>query len=274
MTLILNGTDNSATTPAVTGTDTDTGVYYPASNEVALATGGTQALLVNASQQVGIGVTPTVRLQVLGPSGGATAIFGVGANGNGGIIWRNATNNSVGYIQVNSDQVQYASTNDSTGASLQKNGITFPATQVTSSDANTLDDYEQGTFTPDLRFGNSTTGITYTQRGGSYTKIGRLVYFTLRMTLSNKGSASGDAQIYGLPFTPTVGDGAGDYSGAYPAYSGNTSGWNVSFAVTIDSGNTYLFLRYNNGTNSAALTQANFTNTTDCIWTGSYQSNV
>ena len=153
-------------------------------------------------------------------------------------------------------------------------GITFPATQSASSDVNTLDDYEQGTFTPDLRFGNSTTGITYTQRGGSYTKIGRLVYFTLRITLSNKGSASGNAQIYGLPFTPTVGDGAGDYSGAYPAYSGNTSGWNVSFAVTIDSGNTYLFLRYNNGTDSAALTQANFTNTTDCIWTGSYQSNV
>jgi len=50
MTLILNGTDNSATTPAVTGTDTDTGIYYPTSNQVAIATNGTQAMLVNASQ--------------------------------------------------------------------------------------------------------------------------------------------------------------------------------------------------------------------------------
>jgi len=50
MTLILNGTDNSATTPAVTGTDTDTGIYYPAANQVAIATNGTQAMLVDASQ--------------------------------------------------------------------------------------------------------------------------------------------------------------------------------------------------------------------------------
>jgi len=57
MTLILNGTDNSATTPAVTGTDTDTGVYYPAANQVALATGGTLALIVDASQSVGIGTS-------------------------------------------------------------------------------------------------------------------------------------------------------------------------------------------------------------------------
>ena len=52
MTLILNGTDNSATTPAVTGTDTDTGIYYPAANQVAIATAGTQAMLVDASQNI------------------------------------------------------------------------------------------------------------------------------------------------------------------------------------------------------------------------------
>jgi hypothetical protein len=52
MTLILNGTDNSATTPAVTGTDTDTGIYYPTSNQVAIATNGTQAVLVDSSQNV------------------------------------------------------------------------------------------------------------------------------------------------------------------------------------------------------------------------------
>ena len=52
MTLILNGTDNSATTPAVQGgtAGTTTGVYYPATNQVAISTNGTQAMLVNASQ--------------------------------------------------------------------------------------------------------------------------------------------------------------------------------------------------------------------------------
>ena len=79
--------------------------------------------------------------------------------------------------------------------------ITFPATQVPSADANTLDDYEEGTWTPALSFsgGNGTAVInaTYINR---YTKIGRLVtiegYFDF-----NKGTASGSFSITGLPFS-------------------------------------------------------------------------
>jgi hypothetical protein len=67
MTLILNGTDNSASTPAVTGTTANTGIYYPNTSQVAVSTNGTQALLVDASQNVGIGTaSPTVRLTVSG----------------------------------------------------------------------------------------------------------------------------------------------------------------------------------------------------------------
>ena len=78
MTLILNGTDNSATTPAVTGTDTDTGIYYPTSNQVALATNGTQAMLVDASQNVGIGTSsPGYKLNV-GNTSAVTALNGAG----------------------------------------------------------------------------------------------------------------------------------------------------------------------------------------------------
>ena len=153
-------------------------------------------------------------------------------------------------------------------------GIAFPATQSASSDANTLDDYEEGTWTPDLRFSNNSTGITYIVQLGSYTKIGRMVYFTVRISLTSKGSASGGAQIYGLPFAAKTGNGGGDYSGAYLAYSNSTSGWNVTFQVTIDSGQTYLYLRYTDGSNNQTITNTNFTNSTDCIWTGSYQTNT
>jgi hypothetical protein len=64
MTLILSGTDNSVSSPAVQGGTggTTTGVYYPATNQLALATNGTQAVLVDSSQNVGIGVTPSVWL--------------------------------------------------------------------------------------------------------------------------------------------------------------------------------------------------------------------
>jgi hypothetical protein len=65
MTLILSGTDNSATTPAVTGgtAGTSTGVYYPATNQVAIATNGTQAMLVNASQNTTFAGTLTTAAQ-------------------------------------------------------------------------------------------------------------------------------------------------------------------------------------------------------------------
>jgi hypothetical protein len=74
MSLILNGTDSSATTPAVTGGTggTGTGVYYPANNQVALSTNGTQAVLVDASGNVGIGTTsPTGKTTINYSTNGA-----------------------------------------------------------------------------------------------------------------------------------------------------------------------------------------------------------
>ena len=80
-------------------------------------------------------------------------------------------------------------------------GVAFPATQSASSDANTLDDYEEGTFTPSLAFAGGTTGITYSEQSGKYTKIGRVVHVEVELGLSNKGSSTGRVEIGGLPFT-------------------------------------------------------------------------
>jgi hypothetical protein len=58
-------------------------------------------------------------------------------------------------------------------------GITFPATQVPSADANTLDDYEEGTWTPTINTGGGGVTVTGTPTtGGNYTKIGRMVYLS------------------------------------------------------------------------------------------------
>ena len=87
-------------------------------------------------------------------------------------------------------------------------GIRFPTTAVNSSDANTLDDYEEGTWTPSLTFnsGNPTT-ITYNTaagayaRSGVYVKIGRLVWCHGRIQLSAlTGAAAGPVRITGFPF--------------------------------------------------------------------------
>jgi hypothetical protein len=78
-------------------------------------------------------------------------------------------------------------------------GVTFPATQSASSDANTLDDYEEGTFTP--TFTSGAGSFTTTSVTGNYTKIGRFVNVYITFTITTVGTASGALTFTGLPFT-------------------------------------------------------------------------
>ena len=82
-------------------------------------------------------------------------------------------------------------------------GIVFPATQVASADANTLDDYEEGTWTPSL--GGTTT---YNGRVGRYTKIGRFVWAQCYLDVNLIGTGSVNT-ISGLPFEAAGYEGAG-----------------------------------------------------------------
>ena len=76
-------------------------------------------------------------------------------------------------------------------------GVTFPATQSASSDANTLDDYEEGTWTPTDASGAS---LSFTAASGKYTKIGRQVTAWGRVTFPSTANGN-NSQIGGLPFT-------------------------------------------------------------------------
>lgn len=105
------------------------------------------------------------------------------------------------------------------GTTPSLNGITFPATQVTSADANTLDDYEEGTWTP-------TVGGTsaYSVQEGQYTKIGNLVYARVRFTISTLGTGS-TTTITGLPFASSSSQGS----------RGGVFGYFQSMAVNVIS---------------------------------------
>ena len=92
--------------------------------------------------------------------------------------------------------------------SASGSGISFPATQSSSTDANTLDDYEEGTWTPaPARY----TGGAITTSGGSitatgtYTKIGNHVTITGRISLSGTlTQGSSDTIITGIPFNSSA----------------------------------------------------------------------
>ena len=90
-----------------------------------------------------------------------------------------------------------------TAPSTSGAGITFPATQSASSDANTLDDYEEGTWTPVVRDAAAGTAATTDGSTGQYTKIGNVVYFrALLNNINTTGlTAANGAFITGLPFT-------------------------------------------------------------------------
>jgi len=85
------------------------------------------------------------------------------------------------------------------GALQLSSGINFPATQVASSDANTLDDYKEGTFTPTIAGTTSAGTGTYSIQTGFYTKIGNTVFFRLRIDWSAH-TGTGNMIISNLPF--------------------------------------------------------------------------
>ena len=81
--------------------------------------------------------------------------------------------------------------------SASGSGISFPATQSASSDANTLDDYEEGTWTPT---DNSGAGLSFTGVSATYVKVGQMVIAWCQINYPSTASTSG-AAITGLPFT-------------------------------------------------------------------------
>ena len=103
-----------------------------------------------------------------------------------------------------------------TAPSTSGAGITFPATQNASSNANTLDDYEEGTWTAELR-GSTARATTPVTTTGTYTKIGRLVTVYASFSNVDTTGATGALQVTGLPFTAVTSVATGSCVTSYQA---------------------------------------------------------
>lgn len=81
-------------------------------------------------------------------------------------------------------------------------GIKFPTTQVPSSNPNTLDDYEEGTWTPTLVASTTAGNHTYPTRLGWYRKIGSQISISANISCTVDSAWSGPVSIGGAPFAP------------------------------------------------------------------------
>jgi hypothetical protein len=215
MTLILSGTDGlsdvdgTAATPALRGTDANTGIFFPAADTIAFAEGGAEVARFDSSGNLGIGTSspqslldvtgndPTIRLTDNG--GSPIATFSMRSSDATYRI-RDVTN-STDRLTINANGAVALS---GASASATGIGITFPATQSASTDANTLDDYEEGTFTP--AFSRSGINVAYTSRNGFYTRVGRVVTLCCDLQLGAiTAQGSGVLFLGALPFTGAVG---------------------------------------------------------------------
>ena len=187
----------------------------------------TDALVVDASaNKVGIGTASPAHPLTITASG-ATSTFSVNPSSNLTVIGtsQSSATNSDLYIDTKGTGSHIFRYNGG-GAEIARftsSGLAIGGTGA----ANTLDDYEEGTFTP--AYISGITG-TYQTQLGTYTKIGRLVYVEIHIDGNSMSGDSNQVKIGGLPFATQ--NASASNGGAYHVYTGGT----------YDGGNTVTWL--------------------------------
>ena len=250
-------------------------IRYEHSNDaLAFHTADAERLRITSSGDVGIGYdSPTVKLHIREAASGfsgtydnryhcileddAEAYLGfyLPNDGYGGLRF-NDTTGLEGYLDYYfaSDEFHYSSSGShrfftagserirvhSGGTVNVPSGITLGSAVSSTAAANTLDDYEEGTWTPNIQGSGSNNSKTYSYQTGLYTKVGNKVTARFRIKWTSYTSDSGNAIVNGLPFT------ANDASVSTGSFAGNNlnfpSSNHVTSALEVENGDTYMYI--------------------------------
>jgi len=242
------------------------------SNVFVLNSAGTEYARFDSVGNLGIGTTtPNFQVSFGANIGKTLAVFenagtsvygiGMGGAGTGGDPYR---------TKLFANGTEYASITDAgiftVVNALTVNGqIKFPATQNASGDANTLDDYEEGTYTPSVTGSTSGGPFTFGTQSGYYTKIGREVKVSMFMSHNSTVTFAGAYKI-SLPFT--VADYAG---GGFVTY---VSGWSGQSPkqFQVEASTTFGYLRGESATEMLDLQQGYIGNNTGFMLTVIYKT--
>jgi len=132
---------------------------------------------------------------------------------------------------------------------------------VLRTDPNTLDWYEEGTFTPTYSQGGSSTGVTYYSQSGKFTRIGNLVFYIAGISLGSRGSGTGVVEIGGLPYrTDTY-----DNPSGVASISGTTGVASIMARASYTPNDKLYFSRMTTAGNQGTLTHADFSSSSPII---------
>ena len=155
-------------------------------------------------------------------------------------------------------------------------GVVIGATSNT--DANTLDDFEQGTWTPTYTGAASAPTISYTIQAGSYIKVGNLVHIQGRIKTASTSGGSGNLLLEGLPFTTL--STSNHFSTIHIGYNVNWAADNYPMSMYTNNGSASLLINHFRADdprdgigvliNTSDLTNSN--NYNDIIFSGTYMT--
>ena len=220
---------------------------------IALATNNTERMRITSAGSVGIGTTnPLAKLNVVDNTYSCNMYIGYSGGGGTNYLQSNVAT----YFTNSSGSAQQAAINPygigvGTAVPTSGFGIAFPATQSASSDANTLDDYEEGTWTPSVTGSTSGGPFTFGTSQAYYTKIGREVKLSMFMAHNSTVTFSGAYKIGNFPF-PTANYGGGGFVSYVSSWISNSP---VMFQ--IEASTTYGYLRMKTSANPETMFDLN-----------------